>query len=143
MQLLVLRGIMAYISKICHFFPTLGLVLFKFQGVIRVRKRITLMLAVVSGIFAICWGTIQVLYSLLHCTSYEISPVVVAISNTMVLFNSAVNPFVYALSSENFREKVKGMICKTVVHPTGEGQSIDPNTTPQSVFSTINVDTVL
>ena len=101
------------------------------------------MLAVVSGIFAICWGTIQVLYSLLHYTSYEISPVVVAISNTMVLFNSAVNPFVYALSSQNFREKVKGMICKTVVHPTGEGQSIDPNTTPQSVFSTINVDTVL
>ncbi|XP_074627153.1 pyroglutamylated RF-amide peptide receptor-like [Acropora palmata] len=113
------------------------------KGVIRVRKRVTLMLAVVSGIFAICWGTIQVLYSLLHYTSYEISPVVVAISNTMVLFNSAVNPFVYALSSQNFREKVKGMICKTVVHPTGEGQSIDPNTTPQSVFSTINVDTVL
>lgn len=103
------------------------------------------MLAVVSGIFAICWGTIQVLNSLLHYTSYEISPVVVAISNTMVLFNSAVNPFVYALSSQNFREKVKGMICtcKTVVHPTGEGENIDPKTTPQSVFSTINVDTVL
>ena len=145
MQLLVLRGIMAYISKICHFFPTLGLVLFKFQGVIRVRKLVTLTLAVVSGIFAICWGTIQVLCTLLHFTSYEITPVVAAISNTMVLFNSAVNPFVYALSSQNFREKVKGMICtcKTVVHPTGEGQSIDPNTTPQSVFSTINVDTVL
>lgn len=113
------------------------------KGVIRVRKRVTLMLAVVSGIFAICWGTIQVLYNLLHYTSYEISPVVVAISNTMVLFNSAVNPFVYALSSQNFREKVKGMICKTVVRPTGEGEIIDPNTTPQLVFSTINVDTVL
>lgn len=95
------------------------------------------MLAVVSGIFAICWGTIQVLYSLLHYTSYEISPVVVAISNTMVLFNSAVNPFLYAVSSQNFREKVKGMICtcKTVVHPTGEGENIDPKTTPQSVPS--------
>ncbi|XP_015760047.1 PREDICTED: pyroglutamylated RFamide peptide receptor-like [Acropora digitifera] len=98
------------------------------KGVIRVRKRVTLMLAVVSGIFAICWGTIQVLYSLLHYTSYEISPVVVAISNTMVLFNSAVNPFVYALSSQNFREKVKGMICtcKTVVHPTGRVKTSIP-----------------
>ena len=125
MQFLVLRGIMAYISKICHFFPTLGLFLFKFQGVIRVRRRVTLILAVVSGIFAICWGTNQVLYSLFHYSSYEIGPVVVAISNTMVLFNSAVNPFIYALSSQNFKEKVKGMICtcKTVVHPTGEGEN--------------------
>ena len=73
MQLLVLRGIMAYISKVGHFFPTSGLFLFKFQGVIRIRKRVTLMLAIVSGIFAICWGTIQVLYSLLHYTSYETS----------------------------------------------------------------------
>ena len=81
------------------------------------------MLVIVSGIFAICWEPVQVLYSLLHFTSYEISPVVVTISNMMVLFNSAVNPFVYALSRQNFREKVKGMICacKTVVHPTGEG----------------------
>ena len=102
----------------------------------RVRKRLTLLLAIVSGILAICWGTIQVLYNLLHFTSYEISSVFVVISNTMVMLNSAVNPFVYALSSPNFREKMKGMICtcKTVVHLTGEGENIDSFTTLQSVI---------
>ena len=73
------------------------------------------MVVIVSVIFAICWGTIQVLYNLLYFTSYEISPVVVVISNTMVLFNSAVNPFVYALSSQNFREKIKGLMCTTTL----------------------------
>ena len=63
------------------------------------------------------------------------SPVVIAISNIMVLFNSAVNPFVYALFNQNFREKMKGMLrcSKAAVGPAEEPQNTeDANTSNQS-----------
>ena len=50
-------------------------------------------------------------YLLLYVTSYNIGPVPIAVLNTMVLFNSAVNPFVYALLSQQFREKMKEILC--------------------------------
>ena len=68
------------------------------------------MVVIVSVIFGICWGTSTVVYILKYVTSCNIGPVPVAIANTMVLFNSAVNPFVYALLSQQFREKIKRMI---------------------------------
>ena len=33
-----------------------------------------------------------------------------AVSNLMVLFNSAINPFVYALLNHSFRRKVKAIL---------------------------------
>ena len=98
------------------------------QGVLRVRKRVTLMVVTVSGIFGICWGTSTVVYTLKYETSYNIGPIPVTIANTMVLFNSAVNPFVYALLNQQFKEKIKGMICCTGClaprfHPTRKPQN--------------------
>ena len=86
------------------------------------------MVATVSVIYGICWGTIQVLYTLWRLTSFNMGPVLIAISNTMILFNSAVNPFVYALLNKNFREKMKGMMCcsRAVVHPMGAIQRNEP-----------------
>lgn len=81
------------------------------QGVMKVRKRVTLMVITVSSVFGISWGTSSISYVLKHFTSQNISNV--AITTTMALLNSAVNPFVYALFSQQFREKVKGMMCCT------------------------------
>ena len=81
------------------------------QGVIKVRKRVTLMVITVSSIFGISWGTSSVSYVLKHFTSQDIGNV--AITNTMALLNSAVNPFVYALFNQQFRAKVKRMMCCT------------------------------
>ena len=81
------------------------------QGVMKVRKRVTLMVITVSSIFGISWGTSSVSYVLKHFISQNIGNV--AITNTMALLNSAVNPFVYALFSQQFREKVKRMMCCT------------------------------
>ena len=81
------------------------------QGVTRVRNRVTLMVVSVSVIFGMCWTPMQVSYFLMRYTSYQNNPVQVAITNTLVLFNSAVNPFVYALLNQQFREKIKKMIC--------------------------------
>ena len=73
----------------------------------------------------------QILYFLSHFASYNIGPVTIAIVNTMVMFNSAVNPFVYALLSQQFREKMKTMICCTgsltpTVHPRQVLKDIEP-----------------
>ena len=78
----------------------------------KVRKRVTLMVITVSSIFGISWGTSSVSYVLKHFSSQNIGNV--AITNTMALFNSVVNPFVYALFNQQFREKVKGMMCSTL-----------------------------
>ncbi|KAL9957197.1 hypothetical protein ACROYT_G038806 [Oculina patagonica] len=92
------------------------------KGVMRVRKRVTLMVVAVTAIFGICWGTSEVVFVLTLAASISFGPVPTTIFNTMVLFNSAVNPFVYALFNQQFREKIKGMLCCTgssaaTVHP--------------------------
>ena len=74
----------------------------------RVRKRVTLMVVTLSVIFAVCWGTDIIIYALKSS-----GLVTRAIANMMVLFNAAVNPFVYALLSQQFREKMKGIVCCT------------------------------
>ena len=79
------------------------------QGVIRVRKRVTLMVVAVSVIFGIC----SVAYTLRAFDPSSVGPVPIAIANTMVLFNAAINPFVYALLNQQFREKMKRLICCT------------------------------
>ena len=98
------------------------------QGVLRVRKRVTMMVIAVSAIFGICWGAESIEYVLRHFTSYKMSPVPAAISDAMALLNSAVNPFVFALLNQQFREKINGMICCKAsmrVHPTRESHNME------------------
>ncbi|XP_078345970.1 QRFP-like peptide receptor [Oculina patagonica] len=104
------------------------------KGVMRVRKRVTLMVVAVSVIFGICWGTSSVVYTLRSFAPHDVGPVPIAITNTMVLFNSAVNPFVYALLNQQFREKMKKTICCTAslsarVHPAPQTREPANNTT--------------
>ena len=100
------------------------------QAAMRVRKRVTLMVFTVSVIFGICWGTSSVAYTLRSFAPNNVGPVPIAIANTMVLSNAAVNPFVYALLNQQFREKMKGILCCTGslarrVHPTRESQNME------------------
>ncbi len=96
----------------------------------RVRKRVTLMAVTVTAIFGICWGANTIEYVLRYLSSVSISPVVSPTVDTMVLFNSAINPFVYALLSQQFREKMRRVICctdcsATRVQPTQESQAAE------------------
>ncbi|XP_020626597.1 pyroglutamylated RFamide peptide receptor-like, partial [Orbicella faveolata] len=106
------------------------------KGVMKVRKRVTLMVVAVTAIFGVCWGTGQLVYVLLYFISDDIGAVLLAISDVMILFNSAVNPFVYALLNHQFREKIKRMICCSLaarVHPDLQDTQLAETTTQPTV----------
>ena len=68
------------------------------------------MILTASTIFVICWGTDIILHLEEQFSSYKLNPVVIPIAYTMLLFNSAVNLFAYALFCQQFREKTRLMI---------------------------------
>lgn len=80
------------------------------QGVLKVRKRVTLMIVTVSAIFGITWLPDVILHVVEQTTSIKFSPAIFTIVHTIIMFNSAVNPFAYALINQRFREKMKRLL---------------------------------
>ena len=87
------------------------------QARIRSKVKVTKMVIVVSILYAICWLPNLVIYMLSKFTpnlfgqgSYFFTDAFV-ISVVLVALNSAMNPFVYALHSTNFRRHIKGALC--------------------------------
>ena len=101
------------------------------------RKRATLSVITVSAIFGVCWITALFVYVLSYYDIYMFGPASYAIADTMFMFNSAVNPFVYSLLNERFKEKMKGMLCCKSAPAYRVRDSSDPydiglpNNTPQ------------
>ena len=91
----------------------------------KVRKRVTLTVVIVSVIFGVCYLTEASNYFMRHFyPSREFLSN--AASSITILFNSAINPFVYALVNQPFREKFNTMTSCTchpatnTVHPARE-----------------------
>ena len=84
---------------------------YNFQGVLRVRKRVTLMVITVSAIFGVTWLTNSSNYLLHHFLKYSF--LTYASASLMVMFNSAINPVLYALMSQRFRNKMKQIMRST------------------------------
>ena len=82
------------------------------QGVLRLRKRATLTAVTISAILVISWGAEGTLHLIQeYAGSMKLSPLTTPIAHTIMIFNSAVNPFAYALLSQRFRKKMKQMVC--------------------------------
>ena len=89
------------------------------QSVLRVRKRVTLMVVTVTAIFGICWVPDIIAHLIDHFTSVSISEAAYAVIHMMVLFSSAINPFMYALVNKTFQEKLMGIIRCSCIGSTG------------------------
>ena len=93
------------------------------QGVLRVRKRVTLMVITVTALFAACWLTDTIAHVSI---SYNDHKVAFTVIHTMILVNSSINPFVYALINQNFRDKIKGVLCCTCSTSARDLAALDP-----------------
>ena len=99
------------------------------QGVIRVRKRVTLMVVTVTVMFGVCWVSDIIAHSVDYYTSLSTSKETYSVVHTLMLINTAVNPFVYALINRIFREKIKEMIwCNCAI---SKGSFSPPAVAPQ------------
>jgi len=88
------------------------------------------MAVTISVIFVLCWAPHSILHTLADVGSYKLNPFAIPISHTMLMFNSAVNPFAYALLSHRFREKINGMLCCC---PGFRATRIPPERAPQYI----------
>ena len=89
------------------------------------------MVVTVSVIFAMCWMSGAITYLVaLFSPVFGPGDVAYVTESTVVMFNSAVNPIVYALVNQQFSRKIKYMMCcgcRSIgnwVHPARE----KPNT---------------
>ena len=76
----------------------------------------------VTTIFGICWAPDVFAHNLDYYTSVSISELTYTVIHMMILFSSAVNPFVYALVNKNFRERLRGTICCRSYSSTGSAR---------------------
>ena len=86
--------------------------LFCIQGVLRLRKRATLTAVTISAVLVISWGAEGILHLIQeYAGTMKLSPLITSIAHMIMIFNSAVNPFAYALLNQRFRKEMKQMVC--------------------------------
>ena len=86
--------------------------LFCIQGVLRLRKRATLTAVTITAILVISWGAEGILHLIQeYAGTMKLSPLTTSIAHMIMLFNSAVNPFAYALLNQRFGKEMKQMVC--------------------------------
>jgi len=80
---------------------------------IRARLKVTKMVCVVSIMYALCWLPNLVLYMISQFKPelYVYGSTSFVASVLLVGLNSAMNPFIYALHSTNFRQHIRGALC--------------------------------
>ena len=76
------------------------------------RKRVTKMLVTLSVIYAVCWFPNLLINTIEYYIEIPaLRSIGYLVSEMLVLLNSSINPFVYALQSKQFREAIKTIVC--------------------------------
>lgn len=94
------------------------------------------MVVTVSVTFGLCRLPALTMYVVSYFSpSRDYSDVLHIISVALVTLNSAINPFIYALVNQRFRQHIKELICcigacRNNVSPGVTGQDGNRNTTP-------------
>ena len=74
------------------------------------------MVVTISIIYGLCWTPDIVIFSLIMFTSkFSFGDAADITSIVLVACNSTVNPIVYAYLNNQFRNKIKALLCGTVV----------------------------
>ncbi|EDO35030.1 predicted protein [Nematostella vectensis] len=109
------------------------------MAALRYRKSVTKMLIGISVIYMIGWMPTLFVFVLVYWhTGYQVGQVIGAVTAILVVFNSAVNPYVYALQSKSFRKQLKRYLvcccqCQYEVQPISSlaavksGRQLFPN----------------
>lgn len=86
---------------------------------IRSKKRITTMVLVVSVIYVICWVPTLMIYFLANVLPSEsMYSVLHKITIVLATFNSSINPVVYSLRSQQFRQNLSRLVWCQKKKPT-------------------------
>lgn len=76
------------------------------------RKRVTKLLVTLSVIYAVCWFPNLLINTIEYYIEIPaLRSIGYLVSEMLVLLNSSINPFVYALQSKQFREAIKTIVC--------------------------------
>ena len=82
----------------------------------RVRKRVTKMVVTVSVIYGLCWTPEIVIFaSILFSSKFAPGDAADITSIVLVACNSTVNPIIYTYLNDQFRRKLKALLCGTGV----------------------------
>ena len=80
------------------------------------------MVVIVSIIFVVCWMSGAITYLVaFYSPLFGPGDVAYVTQSSVVMFNSAINPIVYALINQQFSKKIKNMMCRCRCRSNGNG----------------------
>lgn len=103
------------------------------------RKRVTVMLIIVTVVHTVCWSPNYVLYLLIfHAPGFYYGSTTYIITVLLILLNAAADPLLYTWYMDGFRRGIQNMLCSCHgdrIHVIGTSGRRSANTPEQVGFS--------
>lgn len=103
------------------------------------RKRVTVMLIIVTVVHTMCWSPNYVLYLLIfHAPGFYYGSTTYIITVLLILLNAAADPLLYTWYMDGFRRGIQNMLCRCHgdrIHVIGTSGRKTANTPDQVGFS--------
>ena len=103
------------------------------------RKRVTVMLIIVTVVHTVCWSPNYVLYLLIfHAPGFYYGSTTYIITVLLILLNASADPLLYTWYMDGFRRGIQNMLCRCHgdrIHVIGTSGRRSANTPDQVGFS--------